>query len=208
MREPRKTLGVHPTQLRDWVKNFADDPQQAFPGPGQMKPEQLEIARLKREVAKLKAERDIVRKPRPTSRRNRREVRLHREAPAGLAGGWLCEASGSRRARRLAEARTPRIADIDCGINARDPARDEISDCLVIADPRDIVLVLAYILRNSRRSPRWTQIGRHGIILIREPFEHTYASTLDTICRPTHPAPRLMLYVSDDEWDSQPLFRN
>jgi transposase-like protein len=53
-------LGVHPTQLRDWVKKLADDPQQAFPGHGQMKPEQQEIARLKREVAKLKAERDIL----------------------------------------------------------------------------------------------------------------------------------------------------
>jgi transposase-like protein len=43
-------LGVHPTQLRDWVKKLADDPQHAFPGHGQMKPEQLKIARLKREV--------------------------------------------------------------------------------------------------------------------------------------------------------------
>ena len=48
-------LGVHPTQLRNWVKAFADDPQDAFPGQGQMKPEQAEIARLKREVTKLKA---------------------------------------------------------------------------------------------------------------------------------------------------------
>jgi transposase-like protein len=53
-------LGVHTSQLRDWVKKFADDPQHAFPGHGQMKPEQLEIARLKHEVAKLKAERDIL----------------------------------------------------------------------------------------------------------------------------------------------------
>src|ERR1700686_3657658 len=53
-------LKVHPTQLRNWVKAFADDPQQAFPGQGQMKPEQLEIARLKREAAKLKAEGDIL----------------------------------------------------------------------------------------------------------------------------------------------------
>jgi transposase-like protein len=52
-------LKVHPTQLRNWVKAFADDPQQAFPGQGQMKPEQVEIARLKREVIKLKNERDI-----------------------------------------------------------------------------------------------------------------------------------------------------
>jgi transposase len=55
-------LGVHPTQLRNWVKQLADDPQHAFPGHGQMKPEQLEIAQLKREVAKLKAERDILKK--------------------------------------------------------------------------------------------------------------------------------------------------
>jgi transposase len=55
-------LNVHPTQLRNWVNAFADDPQQAFPGQGQVKPEQLEIARLKREVIKLKAERDILKK--------------------------------------------------------------------------------------------------------------------------------------------------
>jgi transposase-like protein len=53
-------LKVHPTQLRNWVKAFANDPQQAFPGQGQKKSEQLVIARLKREVLKLKAERDIV----------------------------------------------------------------------------------------------------------------------------------------------------
>src|ERR1700756_1012627 len=57
-------LNVHPSQLRDWVKKFADDPQHPFPGHGQMKPEQLEIVRLKREVAKLKAERDILKNAR------------------------------------------------------------------------------------------------------------------------------------------------
>jgi len=48
--------------LRNWVKALAEDPQHAFRGHGQMKPEQQEIARLKREVAKLKAERDILKK--------------------------------------------------------------------------------------------------------------------------------------------------
>ena len=41
-------------------EKLSEDPQHAVPGHGQMKPEQLEIARLKREVAKLKAERDIL----------------------------------------------------------------------------------------------------------------------------------------------------
>ena len=40
------------------------DPVQAFPGHGQVKPEQLEIDRLRKEVAKLKAERDILKRPR------------------------------------------------------------------------------------------------------------------------------------------------
>ncbi len=55
-----RDLGVHENVLRKWVKEFGSDPAQAFPGHGQMKPEQLEIARLKREVNKLKAERDIL----------------------------------------------------------------------------------------------------------------------------------------------------
>jgi transposase len=44
------------------VKAFADDPQEAFPGQGRMKPEQPDIARLKRQVIKLKAERDTLKK--------------------------------------------------------------------------------------------------------------------------------------------------
>jgi transposase len=57
-----RDLDVHENVLRKWVKEFAADPGQAFPGHGQMKPEQLEIEKLRREVAKLKAERDILKK--------------------------------------------------------------------------------------------------------------------------------------------------
>ncbi len=38
-----RDLGVHENVLRKWVKEFGSDPVQAFPGHGQMKPEQLEI---------------------------------------------------------------------------------------------------------------------------------------------------------------------
>jgi transposase-like protein len=81
-------LKVHPTQLRNWVKAFADDPQHAFPGQGQMKPEQLEIARLKREVIKLKAERDILKKAAAYFGVNRtgcRPLRVGRERPPPCA---------------------------------------------------------------------------------------------------------------------------
>jgi transposase len=57
-----RDLAIHANVLRKWVKEFAADPAQAFPGQGQMKPEQLEIERLRREVARLKAERDILKK--------------------------------------------------------------------------------------------------------------------------------------------------
>jgi transposase len=57
-----RDLGVHPNVLRYWQKALADDPAHAFPGHGQLKPEQAEIAKLKREVTKLKAERDILKK--------------------------------------------------------------------------------------------------------------------------------------------------
>jgi transposase len=57
-----RDLDVHENVLRKWVKEFASDPDHAFPGHGQMRPEQLEIDRLRREVAKLKAERDILKK--------------------------------------------------------------------------------------------------------------------------------------------------
>jgi transposase len=57
-----RDLDVHQTVLRNWVRDFGSDPTSAFPGHGQMKAEQLEIARLRKEVAKLKAERDILKK--------------------------------------------------------------------------------------------------------------------------------------------------
>jgi transposase len=55
-----RDLDLPVSMLRRWIREQASDPQQAFPGKGQMKPEQLEIEKLRREVAKLKAERDIV----------------------------------------------------------------------------------------------------------------------------------------------------
>src|SRR5215204_7482242 len=57
-----RDLDVHQNVLRKWVREFTTDPRDAFPGHGQMKTEQLEIERLRREVARLKAERDILKK--------------------------------------------------------------------------------------------------------------------------------------------------
>jgi transposase len=59
-----RDLGVAESVLRRWAREGEMDPQQAFSGHGQVKPEQLEITQLRREVARLKAERDILKKSR------------------------------------------------------------------------------------------------------------------------------------------------
>jgi transposase len=54
-----RDVGVCENVRRDWVKDWQADARQAFHGRGQIKPEQAELDRLRRDVAKLKAERDI-----------------------------------------------------------------------------------------------------------------------------------------------------
>ncbi|WP_354212201.1 MULTISPECIES: IS3 family transposase [unclassified Bradyrhizobium] len=91
-------LGVHENVLRKWVKEFGSDPAQSFPGHGQMKPEQLEIERLRREVTKLKAERDIPKKGRCLLREGSDMkfvfIAKHRNI---WPVAWLCEAMGVSR---------------------------------------------------------------------------------------------------------------
>jgi len=57
-----RDLDLHENVLRKWVKDYQGDSAHAFPGHGQQKPEQAEIAALKREIKKLRAERDILKK--------------------------------------------------------------------------------------------------------------------------------------------------
>ena len=57
-----KDLGIAQSVLGRWVRQFTADKAQAFPGRGQMKADDAEVARLKRELAKTKAERDILKK--------------------------------------------------------------------------------------------------------------------------------------------------
>ena len=57
-----RDLDVHENMLRKWVKELRGRSGAGVSWPGQMKPEQAEIERLRREVQKLKAERDILKK--------------------------------------------------------------------------------------------------------------------------------------------------
>lgn len=105
-----RDLDVHENVLRKWVREYGDDLSQSFPGKGQMKPEQVEIERLRREFAKLKAERDILKKAAAyfardaiwSSRSLQSTVRSgpSRSCFAKTAGqrvAWPCEALGVSR---------------------------------------------------------------------------------------------------------------
>jgi putative transposase len=80
------------------VRELTADSQQAFPGHGQMKPEQLEIDRLGKEVAKLKAECGILKKGRSLLREGS-DMRFafiakHRNI---WPVAWLCDALAASR---------------------------------------------------------------------------------------------------------------
>lgn len=57
-----RDLDLHENTLHSWIRQYREDPAHAFPGAGQLKPEQAELVRLRQEVRKLKAERDILKK--------------------------------------------------------------------------------------------------------------------------------------------------
>ena len=113
-----RDLGIHVNVLRKWILDYETDANQAFPGRGKMRPDDAEVARLKRELAKTKAERDILKKPLPTSRRNRTEVCVRCEAPRDL--GCAADVRGARcLARRVLRRSIPVDANLIARLNLR-----------------------------------------------------------------------------------------
>ena len=60
--EAARNLGVEYSVLRRWKNQLADDPQNAFPGRGQLKAPDEELRRLKRHLERVTEERDILKK--------------------------------------------------------------------------------------------------------------------------------------------------
>ncbi len=60
--EASRNLGVDYSVLRRWKKQLSDDPLNAFPGKGKLKPDDEALRRLKRELERVKEERDILKK--------------------------------------------------------------------------------------------------------------------------------------------------
>ncbi len=57
-----RDLGISQTVLGRWKKQFEAGPEQAFPGKGNLKPQDEELAHLRRELAIVRQERDILKK--------------------------------------------------------------------------------------------------------------------------------------------------
>jgi transposase len=62
MASAARDLEVRPDMLRRWKRQMEEDPVEAFPGKGNLKPDEDQIRRLQRELARVKEERDILKK--------------------------------------------------------------------------------------------------------------------------------------------------
>ena len=55
-------LEIHPNTLYKWIRQYGENPEEAFPGKGRQTSEAEELSRLKRENQRLRMERDILKK--------------------------------------------------------------------------------------------------------------------------------------------------
>jgi len=60
--ELAEKLGVSQSSLNRWRREYGTDPDQAFPGNGQLKERDGEVARLKKELKQARLENEILKK--------------------------------------------------------------------------------------------------------------------------------------------------
>lgn len=55
-------LGISRSSLNRWRREYGQDPEQAFPGKGQLKERDAEVARLRKELREAQLENEILKK--------------------------------------------------------------------------------------------------------------------------------------------------
>lgn len=60
--EVAEDLEIHPNTLYKWIRQYSENPEEAFPGKGKQASDDAELSRLKRENRRLRMERDILKK--------------------------------------------------------------------------------------------------------------------------------------------------
>lgn len=61
-RKVARELDIHPNLLHIWKRQFLAQGDKAFTGKGRIKPEQVEIRGLRKQLERVKEERDILKK--------------------------------------------------------------------------------------------------------------------------------------------------
>jgi transposase len=62
LKKTAEDLGIHPSLLQHWKKQFLTGGGQAFPGHGRLQPDDEEIRKLRLELKRVTEERDILKK--------------------------------------------------------------------------------------------------------------------------------------------------
>lgn len=62
VKDTAANLGVHPSQIQTWKREFRAHANQAFPGNGRLRPDDEEIRKLRLELKRTREERDILKK--------------------------------------------------------------------------------------------------------------------------------------------------
>ncbi len=57
-----REIGVHDNTVYKWIKELKGDPENAFPGCGNLKPEEDDLRRIKKRMAELEEENAILKK--------------------------------------------------------------------------------------------------------------------------------------------------
>ena len=61
-KEVARDLGVNPESLYRWIRDFRTDPEQSFPGLGNLKERDQEVEQLRRQVTRLQGENAFLKK--------------------------------------------------------------------------------------------------------------------------------------------------
>ncbi len=62
LHEVARNLGIHPTMLTRWKRQYLQDPNSSFPGKGHQKPDDERYRTLEQRLKEVTEERDILKK--------------------------------------------------------------------------------------------------------------------------------------------------
>lgn len=84
MAQVAREMGLHENTLYRWVAEFKSSGNQAFPGSGQLKPEDKELGDLQKRIRDLEEENEILKRPCTISQRTGTDLSIHPQTPLAV----------------------------------------------------------------------------------------------------------------------------